>query len=37
VGFNPFRKQERTRTDVVMMVLALLATVALIAWAVSPR
>jgi hypothetical protein len=37
VGFNPFRKHERTALDVVMVVVALLATVALIAWAVFPR
>jgi hypothetical protein len=37
VGFNPFRKQEKTRLDLIMVVLAVLATVALIAWAVFPR
>jgi hypothetical protein len=37
MGFNPFRRQDRTVTDVVMVVLALAATVALLIWAVLPR
>jgi hypothetical protein len=34
MGFNPFREQERSLLDIVMVVLALLATVAVILWAV---
>jgi hypothetical protein len=34
VGFNPFREHERSALDIVMVVLALLATIAVIAWAV---
>lgn len=34
MGFNPFREQERSVLDIVMVVLALLATVAVILWAV---
>jgi hypothetical protein len=37
MGFNPFRKQDKTLTDVVMVVLALAATIALVIWAVLPR
>lgn len=37
VGFNPFRKHERTTLDVVMVVLGILATVAVIVWAIYPR
>jgi hypothetical protein len=33
VGFNPFRDHERTTLDIVMVVLALLATLAVIGWA----
>lgn len=35
VGFNPFREHDKSTFDVVMVVLALLATIAVIAWAVS--
>ena len=34
MGFNPFREQERSVLDIVIVVLALLATVAVILWAV---
>jgi hypothetical protein len=37
MGFNPFRKQEKTLVDVLMVVLALAATVGLVIWAVLPR
>jgi hypothetical protein len=33
VGFNPFREQEKTALDVAMVVVAVLATLAVIAWA----
>lgn len=33
MGFNPFREHEKTVLDVVMILLALIATVAVIAWA----
>jgi hypothetical protein len=33
VGFNPFREHEKSILDIVMVVLALLATIAVIAWA----
>jgi hypothetical protein len=36
VGFNPFRKQERTTADVVMVVLAVVVTLALVTWAFFP-
>jgi hypothetical protein len=34
VGFNPFRDQEKKTTDVVMVVLAIGATLGVIAWAI---
>jgi hypothetical protein len=34
VGFNPFREQERSAIDIVMVVVAILATLAVIAWAI---
>lgn len=34
VGFNPFREHEKTTLDIVLVVVALLAIVAVIAWAV---
>jgi hypothetical protein len=34
VGFNPFREHQRSALDIVMVVVALLATIAVIAWAV---
>jgi len=33
VGFNPFREQDKTALDIAMVVIAVLATVAVIAWA----
>ncbi len=33
MGLNPFRQQSKTRFDVAMVVLALLATAGVIAWA----
>jgi hypothetical protein len=33
VGFNPFRVQRRRRSDYVLVAAALLATVALVMWA----
>jgi hypothetical protein len=37
VGFNPFRKQKKSAVDVAMVVLAILATLAVVAWAIFPR
>lgn len=34
MGFNPFRPQTRTALDVAMVVVALVATAAVVAWAV---
>jgi hypothetical protein len=34
VGFNPFRDHQNTALDVVMVILAVLATVGVIAWAI---
>jgi hypothetical protein len=34
VGFNPFREHDKSPIDIVMVVLALLATAAVIAWAI---
>jgi hypothetical protein len=34
VGFNPFREHERTTLDIVMVVFAVLAGLAVIAWAI---
>jgi hypothetical protein len=34
VGFNPFREHEKTALDIAMVVIAVLATVAVIAWAI---
>ncbi len=36
VGFNPFRKQERGIVDLVMVVVAILATVVVVVWALLP-
>jgi hypothetical protein len=33
VGFNPFRDHEKTTLDIVMVVLAILATLAVVGWA----
>lgn len=34
MGFNPFRQHEKTLVDIVMVVAAILAMLALIAWAI---
>jgi hypothetical protein len=34
VGFNPFREHERSTTDIVMVVLAVAATLLVIGWAI---
>jgi hypothetical protein len=34
VGFNPFREHEKTTLDVVIVVFAVVAILAVIAWAV---
>lgn len=34
MGFNPFRQHEKTFVDIVMVVAAILAMLALIAWAI---
>jgi hypothetical protein len=33
VGFNPFREHEKTSLDVAMVVFAVIAVLAVIAWA----
>jgi hypothetical protein len=33
VGFNPFREQEKSAVDVVIVVFAVVAILAVIAWA----
>jgi hypothetical protein len=35
MGFNPFREQDRSALDIVLVVIALLATIGVIVWAVS--
>jgi hypothetical protein len=37
VGFNPFRKQVRRSSDIVIVVSALAVVAALLVWAVLPR
>jgi hypothetical protein len=37
VGFNPFRKQARRGSDVVIVVAALVIVTALVVWAIVPR
>lgn len=37
MGFNPFREHQKSTLDVVLVVLGILATVAVIVWAVYPR
>jgi hypothetical protein len=37
VGFNPFRKQARRTSDIVILVAALAIVAALLLWAVAPR
>jgi hypothetical protein len=34
MGFNPFRPQTKTALDIAMVVIALLATVAVVIWAI---
>jgi hypothetical protein len=34
VGFNPFREHEKTALDIAMVVFAVIATLAVIAWAI---
>jgi hypothetical protein len=34
VGFNPFRTQEKSALDIVVVVIAVLATLGVIAWAI---
>jgi hypothetical protein len=34
VGFNPFREHDRSAADIVMVVLALVATILVIGWAI---
>jgi hypothetical protein len=34
VGFNPFREHEKSALDIAMVVVAVLATLAVIAWAI---
>ena len=34
MGFNPFRPQTKTALDVAMVVVALLATAAVVIWAI---
>jgi hypothetical protein len=37
VGFNPFRQQVKRRSDVVIVVAAILVVALLVAWAAFPR
>jgi hypothetical protein len=37
VGFNPFRKQGRRSSDIVILVAALAVVAALLVWTVLPR
>ncbi|HEY3097187.1 MAG TPA: hypothetical protein VGK05_10130 [Acidimicrobiia bacterium] len=37
VGFNPFRKQVRRGSDILILVAALAIVAALLLWAVVPR
>jgi hypothetical protein len=34
VGFNPFREHEKSALDIAMVVVAILAMLAVIAWAI---
>jgi hypothetical protein len=34
VGFNPFREHDKSALDIAMVVFAVLATLAVIAWAI---
>ncbi len=35
VGFNPFREQDKSRAELIVAALAVIATVVVIAWAIS--
>jgi hypothetical protein len=37
VGFNPFRRQARRGTDILLLVAAFAIVAALVAWAAFPR
>jgi hypothetical protein len=37
VGFNPFRKQVRRRSDAVIVAIAVAVVALLVAWAAVPR
>jgi preprotein translocase subunit SecE len=37
VGFNPFRQQVKRRSDIVIVVVAILVVALLVAWAAIPR
>jgi hypothetical protein len=37
VGFNPFRRQARRGTDIVLLVAAFVIVAALVVWAAFPR
>jgi hypothetical protein len=34
VGFNPFREHEKSAADVAMVIVAVLATIGVVAWAI---
>jgi hypothetical protein len=37
MGFNPFRQQVKRRSDIVLVVVALLVVALLVLWAAFPR
>ena len=37
VGFNPFRQQVKRRSDIVLVVVAVLVVALLVLWAAMPR
>ena len=37
VGFNPFRQQVKRRSDIVLVVVAVLVVAGLVLWAALPR
>lgn len=37
LGFNPFRPHRKSTADLIMVVLALAATVAVVVWAIFPQ
>jgi hypothetical protein len=37
VGFNPFRQQVKRRSDIALVVLALVVVALLVLWAALPR